>query len=74
MNARHIDEPMPVNRALERLVSQYGTLPVLLAMIRRMVRRQNRPSRAKLSPMSDHIRRDIGLPPLDVRQDRDAWR
>jgi hypothetical protein len=56
------------------LVSQYGTLPVLLAMIRGILGRPSRPSPSKLLPMSDHIRRDIGLPPLGDARDRDVWR
>jgi hypothetical protein len=63
MNAVMNEDQMPVSAALERLIARHGVMPVLKALSVRMVRRGER-ARVQALPLSNHLRRDIGLDPL----------
>lgn len=46
--------------ALARLIERHGTGAILRALLRLLLRR--RPRRLRSEDLSDHLRRDIGLP------------
>lgn len=51
---------LPAEIALTRLIERHGTGAVLCAMLRLLTRRRRR--RLRSDDLSDHLRRDIGLP------------
>jgi hypothetical protein len=57
----HADRPV-VHTALEDIIQAHGLLPVLRALVARSFRRD---SASRTYPLLDnHLRRDIGLPPV----------
>lgn len=54
---------------VDRLVEEFGRRDVLRAAIGAVLRRRSPPMEA--GGLSAHVRRDIGLPPVDVPRD---WR
>lgn len=59
------DLPLPSLRAL---IDRYGTLAIGMAYLRAAFARLTRPPGQGVSALSDHILRDIGLPPQDNRR------
>lgn len=57
--------PMPPAEALTRLIDRHGARAILIAFIAalRARTRARRALRRAAAPASDHLRRDIGLPP-----------
>lgn len=52
---------------LQQLIAEHGPLATLLALLKALRHRPARPKRAKPPPatvLSNHLRRDIGLPEL----------
>lgn len=71
MNAVLHDDKHPVSAAVERLVSEHGARAVLAAVAMRLLRPvPRRPATLQVAGLNDHLRRDIGLPPLDPPVDR----
>ncbi|MBK4214746.1 hypothetical protein JJJ17_02280 [Paracoccus caeni] len=51
---------------MQRLLDRHGTMPVLLALIRALLLpRRRRPRPPDPYHLSPHMRRDIGLPPIE---------
>lgn len=71
MNATFNDEPTPLSHALDQVISQHGRLRVAGALLLRILRPDG-PRYAGHLPISDHLRRDIGLSPMDDRIDPPA--
>jgi hypothetical protein len=65
MNAIVNDDHYPLSHAVERLVAEHGVRAVMAAVMLRLVRRQPAPAGPAVGQLSDHLRRDIGLPPAD---------
>ncbi len=58
---------------IEALVARHGALPVLVAVLRALLRRpQLRPPPADPAALTPHLRRDIGLPPESAHARLDA--
>jgi hypothetical protein len=70
MNATFNDEQTTLSHALDQVISQHGRLRVFGALLWRVLRRDG--PRVTILPMNDHLRRDIGLAPLDDRVDLPA--
>jgi hypothetical protein len=66
------DDPAPIE-TLERLVARYGLRRVLLALARLALRPRPRAPRDYPGALSDHMRRDIGLPPAPPPGPRLPW-
>jgi hypothetical protein len=70
MNAIMNDDHYPLSHAVERLVAEHGVHAVIAAVMLRLFRRRPAAGGARggaaIGPLSDHLRRDIGLPPVDV--------
>ena len=50
---------------MDDMIQSYGLFPVVAALIRAAFRRKmTRPPPLRVSDLSEHLRRDIGLPPL----------
>ena len=65
MNAiRHNDDNMP-HVAVRRLIERHGLRPILLAVLGLALRRRRRQG-PPAHTLSDHLRLDIGLPPVVV--------
>lgn len=66
------DLPLPSLRAL---IDRHGSLAVGLAYLRAALGRKARPPDARAALLSDHMRRDIGLPPMAPlrRPERRGW-
>jgi hypothetical protein len=64
------DEQTTLSHALDQVISQHGRLRVMGALLLRLLRRNG--SRAIILPMNDHLRRDIGLAPMQDRVDFQA--
>jgi hypothetical protein len=63
MNAVMNEDHLSVSVAMERLIARHGVMQVLKALSVRLIRRGDRiPVFAP--PLSNHLRRDIGLDPL----------
>lgn len=72
MNALPIQTIRPPRDVIDELVTNFGIRQVLLAVIKRMFKRSRPPdadelhralSRARVEGLSDHLRKDMGLPP-----------
>jgi hypothetical protein len=70
MNAMFNDEQTTLSHALDQVISQHGRLRVFGALLLRFLRRDG--TRVSMLPMSDHLRQDIGLAPMDDRVDFQA--
>jgi hypothetical protein len=66
MNALTNDHTTPLTQALEGLVAEHGFRAVTAALMLRLVRRHPAADGSMIGPLSDHIRRDIGLPPAEL--------
>jgi hypothetical protein len=64
MNALPFRDDRPALEALAPLIDSHGRLRVLLAALRLALRRREGPQRRFPAALSDHLRRDIGLPEL----------
>lgn len=66
MIAKAPAQAIPLRPKMEILLARHGTIPVIWALARALLhprrRRARPPDLAELSP---HLRRDIGLPPVD---------
>lgn len=68
MNAIRTNDRPNLHAAVRDLVDRHGARAILLAVLGRIV---SRPGRTRsVDELSDHLRRDIGLPP---RQEPFAW-
>ena len=69
MTALPIKTPLSPDRALDRLVAEYGLRSIALAFVLRLFRRSRPPDRpvGPPSPVPDYLRRDLGLPPEEPR-------
>ena len=65
------DLPLP---NLRLLVARHGALAVGWAYLRAALARKQHPPDMPLSPLSDHIRRDIGLGPAPEPMPPPPWR
>jgi hypothetical protein len=63
MNALINDHTTPLSHAVERLVAEHGFRAVTAALMLRLVRRHPTADGPIVGHLTDHIRRDIGLPP-----------
>jgi hypothetical protein len=70
MNTILNDHTSPLNHAVERLVSEHGIRAVLAALMLRLIRRRPQAEVPMIGRLTDHLRRDIGLPPVDVEHPR----
>ncbi len=68
MNAILNDQTSSVRHAVERLVSEYGFRAVTAALMLRLVRPTRAPAGPMIGQLSEHMRRDIGLPPAEVER------
>ncbi|NJM83548.1 MAG: hypothetical protein HC844_14685 [Tabrizicola sp.] len=66
MNAIFNDGRSPVSNAVEQLVSEHGFRAVLAALMLRLLRRRKRAGSVDIERLSPHLRRDIGLPPVEL--------
>lgn len=66
MNAVLNEEPSPLHHAVERLVSEHGLRAVAAAVMVRLMRRRPAVERPMAGLLNDHLRRDIGLPPMEL--------
>lgn len=48
---------------LKSLVAEYGALKVMAALMAAILKSNRAPPRARISDLSEHLRRDIGLGP-----------
>jgi hypothetical protein len=68
-------EPMypfaDLNTALTQITSDFGKWRVLSALLRHLMVRRN-PVAMLSPPLTDHMRRDIGLPPI-VKRPQMPW-
>ena len=65
MNALNLRSAREIRAPIDQLIQTYGLFPVVAALIRAAFRRKKtRPPPIRLADLSDHLRRDIGLPPL----------
>lgn len=71
MNAELQDDLPGPAVAVRALVAEYGTVRVVLALIRHLAGRGALARRIRETELSDHIRRDIGLDPRT--QGRRYW-
>jgi hypothetical protein len=63
MNALPVSDDFPLVETVERLIERHGPRRLLMAVLGRLVRRRTeRPARFP-GHLSDHMRRDIGMPP-----------
>jgi hypothetical protein len=68
MNATVNDHTISLNRTVERLVTEHGFRAVTAALMRRFVQRQLVLEGPAIGDLTDHIRRDIGLPVTEVQR------
>jgi hypothetical protein len=61
MDSNYHSEPVRLNELLDALIADHGAMRVLRALAMRLVSRKTRPTRA--DHLSEHLRRDVGLPP-----------
>lgn len=66
MNALPLRDNFPLVETVERLIERHGQQRMLLAVLRQILRRRDRRPQPLRGLMSDHIRRDLGLPPLEI--------
>lgn len=68
MNAINFRPARDLRAPMEDMIRTYGLLPVVTALIRALFpRRRVRARPLRVNELSDHLRRDIGLEPLDRR-------
>lgn len=70
MNAAVLHRKQAPDLAVEKLISEYGLRPVLLS-VAVLIFRRRKTARTNVQDLSDHIRQDIGLPP--VPEQRNYW-
>lgn len=70
MNAAVLHRKQAPDLAVEKLISEYGLRPVLLSVVVLIFRRR-KSARTNVEDLPDHIRQDIGLPP--VPEQRNYW-
>ena len=58
---------------LAGLIDRHGALAVGFAYLRAALARKRHPPDLSADILSDHLRRDIGLPNLDARSGRKGW-
>ncbi|MEP4125331.1 MAG: hypothetical protein ABJL98_11505 [Lentilitoribacter sp.] len=68
MNTMPVKKNTQLNEAVEELFASYGTMTVLFEVTARLFRKFHPPDTASVPNldtfgMSDHMRKDIGLPP-----------
>lgn len=68
MNLTTHPDKSVVQTALDEIIHAYGLLPVVKALVARSLRRRAKPRHVAL--LDNHLRRDIGLPPVFVG---DLW-
>jgi len=77
MNALPLNTPHTPREVIDDLIANFGFRRVFLAILSRMVRRSRPPDtapfpelarQAKVDGLSDHLRRDLGLPPNNNRR------
>lgn len=61
MNATAYKDHPPPTAEIERLIAEHGARAILFAVLRRALRRAPGPA-VGTDRLSDHLRRDIGLP------------
>ncbi|SMR81753.1 hypothetical protein SAMN04488030_2174 [Aliiroseovarius halocynthiae] len=61
MDSNFHSEPVRLNDLLDELIAVHGAMRVLRALAMRLVTRRAR--HYPLDHVSDHLRRDVGLPP-----------
>jgi hypothetical protein len=61
MDSNFHSEPVRLNDLLDDLIADHGAMRVLRALAMRLVARSVRRPRA--DHLSEHLRRDVGLPP-----------
>lgn len=60
--------------SLPDLIASHGAPRVLVAaLVAMLFPRAYRPLAAQMSDLDDHLRRDIGLPPIAKPPDRPGW-
>ncbi|MGL4238180.1 hypothetical protein [Tabrizicola sp.] len=64
MNAILNENSSPLNHAVERLIAEHGFRAVTGALMVRLVQRPRAVGLPKAGLLNDHLRRDIGLPPV----------
>lgn len=70
MNAQLTGPTRPIREVLDPIIADYGIKQVMLAVLGRLARRPRPPDDAlqkrhkRLIPLDNHLRQDIGLPPL----------
>lgn len=76
MNVIHIPT-LPAASDSERLdavIREFGAIRVLRAALSALYRDRRRLRQYGVDALSDHVRRDIGLPPFAEPPSRDYWR
>jgi hypothetical protein len=68
MNAVSSDDHRSISSVMDHLLSEHGRLVVLQVLVMRLFRPAVRQERSLPMGLSDHLRRDIGLPP-----EPEAW-
>lgn len=61
MDSNFLTEPVRLNELLDDLIADHGAMRVLRAIAMRLVTRRGQRPRAE--HLSEHLRRDVGLPP-----------
>jgi hypothetical protein len=64
MNAFAIDKDHPPDVTLQRLIEQYGLRAMLLGILTAALRMRRERVRFRHHDLPDHLRRDVGLPPV----------
>jgi len=70
MNAIPVDN-RPPDIAVRDLIDRHGLRPILIAVLGLALHRGHDPAPRRAEALSDHLRRDIGLPPATER--RQYW-
>ena len=69
MNALPVKDRKFPSEIIDELIADYGFRKVALALVKRIMPRSRPPDARRAVPkvgvMSDHLRRDLGLPPED---------
>ncbi len=64
MNAFTVDKGHPPDATLQRLIEQHGLRAMLLGILSAALRVRRNRARLRHHDLPDHLRRDVGLPPL----------
>jgi hypothetical protein len=64
MNAFTVDKDHPPDLMLQRLIEQHGLRAMLLGILTAALRMRRDRVRLRHHDLPDHLRRDVGLPPV----------